>query len=55
MKILKWDFEAFIMDVNQENSKFLRIIEKILDKMFLLIKWSGIPFLLYLLIEIFRW
>ena len=46
---------AFIEDVNQENSLTLRLFEKITDRMFLLIKWAGIPFVLYLFIEISRW
>ncbi|WP_157042268.1 hypothetical protein [Neobacillus jeddahensis] len=48
-------FEAFIEDVNSEDSRTLQIIEKVTDTMFLLVKWAGIPFVLYLFFVISRW
>jgi hypothetical protein len=47
--------EAFIEDVNREDSLTLHVFEKITDSLFFLIKWAGIPFVLYLLFEISRW
>ncbi|MEH7300713.1 hypothetical protein [Neobacillus drentensis] len=55
MSKLQLMLEAWVEDVNQEDSLTLQLFEKILETMFLLIKWGGIPFVLYLLFEIARW
>jgi hypothetical protein len=47
--------EAFIEDVNKEDGYTLQLFAKWTDFMFSLIKWAGIPFVIYLLIEISRW
>jgi hypothetical protein len=52
---LKWKFEALRKDLNQEDSRVIKLFEKITDNMFSLIKWAGIPFVFYLLIEVIRW
>jgi hypothetical protein len=52
---LQLKLEAWIDDVNQEDSFTLRVFEKFLDMMFLLINWAGIPFVIYLLFEISKW
>lgn len=51
---LQMKLEAFIEDVNKEDSLTLKIFEKILGSMFFLIKWAGIPFVAYLLFEAMR-
>jgi hypothetical protein len=51
---LKVRLEAFIEDVNQEDGITLRLFEKVTDLLFFLIKWAGIPFILYLLFEVTR-
>jgi hypothetical protein len=51
---LKLRLEAFIEDVNQEDGITLRLFEKVTDSLFFLIKWAGIPFMLYLLFEVTR-
>jgi hypothetical protein len=51
---LKLRLEAFIEDVNQEDGITLRLFEKVTDSLFFLIKWAGIPFILYLLFEVTR-
>jgi hypothetical protein len=55
MSNLQVKLEAWIDDVNRENSITLQLIEKFLDGMFFLIKWAGIPFVVYLLFEISKW
>jgi hypothetical protein len=52
---LQVKLEAFIEDVNREDGFTLRLFEKITDSLFFLIKWAGLPFVLYLLFEISRW
>lgn len=52
---LQSKLEAWIDDVNREDGLTLRVFEKFLDVMFLLIKWAGIPFVVYLLFEISKW
>ncbi|MBT2656274.1 hypothetical protein J7E81_13730 [Bacillus sp. ISL-18] len=47
--------EAFIEDVNKEDGYTLRLVDKLTNSMFSFIKWAGIPFVLYLLLEISRW
>ncbi|MDQ0197676.1 hypothetical protein [Neobacillus ginsengisoli] len=54
MANLKLKLEAFIEDVNQEDGITLRLFEKVTDSLFFLIKWAGIPFILYLLFEVTR-
>jgi hypothetical protein len=55
MSKLQLKIEAFIDDVNQEDGRTLRLFEKLTNSMFSLIKWAGIPFIIYLLVEISRW
>ncbi|MCM3568829.1 hypothetical protein [Neobacillus mesonae] len=45
-KLAKW-----VEDVNMEDGNTLQLFEKITDTMFFIIKWGGIPFFIYLLIE----
>lgn len=52
MTNLLWKLEAWMEDVNREDGITLQYFEKILDSLFSLIKWAGIPFILYLLFEI---
>ncbi|WP_157075869.1 hypothetical protein [Neobacillus fumarioli] len=55
MSKVQLKLEALLEDVNQENGITIKMMEKITDKMFLLIKWAGIPFVIYLLIQVMRW
>ncbi|MED4204078.1 hypothetical protein [Neobacillus mesonae] len=55
MSNLQTKLELWIADVNQEDSNTLKLFAKITDTMFSMIKWAGIPFVLYLLIEAARW
>lgn len=55
MSKVQLKLEALLEDVNQENGITIKMMEKITDKMFLLIKWAGIPFVIYLLIQVIRW
>jgi len=55
MSNLQLKLEAFIDDVNREDGLTLRLFGKITDTMFFLIKWAGIPFILYLLFMITSW
>jgi hypothetical protein len=55
MTYLQLKFEAWIDDVNREDSFTLQLFEKFLEVMFFLIKWAGIPFVIYLLFEISKW
>jgi hypothetical protein len=55
MSYLQLKLEAWIDDVNREDGLTLQILEKFLDAMFFLIKWAGIPFVVYLLFEISKW
>ncbi|MCM3724247.1 hypothetical protein FB550_10286 [Neobacillus bataviensis] len=55
MSNFKLKLEAFIEDVNKEDGYTLQLFEKLTNTMFSLIKWAGIPFVLYLLFEISRW
>ncbi|MBM7654791.1 hypothetical protein [Neobacillus cucumis] len=55
MSKLQLKLEAFIADVNQEDGYTLQLFEKLTNSMFSFIKWLGIPFVIYLLIEISRW
>jgi hypothetical protein len=52
---LQLKLEAWINDVNREDGLTLQTFEKILNVMFYLIKWAGIPFVVYLLFEISKW
>lgn len=54
MTNLQMKLEAFIEDVNQEESRTLQVFENILNMMFFLVKWAGIPFICYLLYEFSR-
>jgi len=55
MAMIKIVVEAVLEDVNQEDGYTLRLFEKFTNSLFSLIKWGGIPFVIYLLIEISRW
>lgn len=55
MSNLQAKFEAILDDVNQEDGMIITAFEKILDSLFLLIKWGGIPLVIYLLVAISRW
>ncbi|NRD80449.1 hypothetical protein HPT25_24305 [Bacillus sp. BRMEA1] len=55
MSKLESKLEALLEDVNQEDGHTLRIMSKMTDSMYLLIKWAGIPFVIYLFLEIMRW
>ncbi|MEH7108397.1 MULTISPECIES: hypothetical protein [Bacillaceae] len=55
MSELKWKLEALRNDLNQEESHIIKWFERITDTMFSMIKWAGIPFVIYLLVEIIRW
>jgi hypothetical protein len=55
MSYLQVKLEAWIDDVNREDGYTLQLVEKFLNAMFFLIKWAGIPFVVYLLFEISKW
>lgn len=55
MSNLQAKFEAIIDDVNQEDGLIITTFEKILDGLFFLIKWGGIPLIIYLLVSISSW
>jgi hypothetical protein len=55
MSNLQAKFEAILDDVNQEDGLIITAYEKILDSLFFLIKWGGIPLVIYLLLSIFWW
>jgi hypothetical protein len=55
MDNLQLKFEAWLDDVNREDGFTLQLFEKFLESMFFLIKWAGIPFVIYLLFEISKW
>lgn len=46
--------EAFIDDVNHEDGQFLQYCENMTNSLFLIIKWAGIPFVIFLLLEFFK-
>ncbi|WP_190284665.1 hypothetical protein [Bacillus sp. S3] len=52
---LQSKLEAFRDDVNREDGVTLQLFEKIIDTMFSLIKWAGIPFVIYLFFVISGW
>ncbi|MEH7014382.1 hypothetical protein V7087_26835 [Neobacillus niacini] len=55
MSNLQGKFESIIDDVNQEDGLIISTFEKILDSLFFLIKWGGIPLVIYLLVALSRW
>jgi hypothetical protein len=55
MSNLKMMVDKLIEDVNREDGYTLTLFEKITISMFFLIKWAGIPFVIYLLFEVSRW
>jgi hypothetical protein len=55
MSNLQAKFEAIIDDVNQEDGIIITAFEKITDSLFFLIKWGGIPLVIYLFLAISRW
>ncbi|MEW9051113.1 MAG: hypothetical protein AB2392_08135 [Neobacillus sp.] len=52
---LQSKLEEIIEDVNQENGIILSFFERITDSLFFLIKWAGIPMVIYLLIAASLW
>jgi hypothetical protein len=44
----------FIEDVNREDSHFLHYCENLTNFLFFIIKWGGIPFIVYVLFEFSR-
>jgi hypothetical protein len=52
---LQSKLEEIIEDVNQENGVILSLFERVTDFMFFLIKWAGIPMVIYLLIAASLW
>ncbi|WHX98942.1 hypothetical protein [Neobacillus sp. DY30] len=48
-------FEAIIEDVNQDDGLIITAFEKILDGLYFLIKWCGIPFVIFLFVSISSW
>jgi hypothetical protein len=55
MSNLQAKFEAILEDVNKEDGLIITAFEKILASQFFLIKWGGIPLVLYLLVAISGW
>jgi hypothetical protein len=55
MSNLQAKFDAILDDVNQEDGLIITAFEKILESLFFLIKWGGIPLVIYLLVAISRW
>ncbi|NWQ42147.1 hypothetical protein MLOOGBEN_15720 [Bacillus sp. EB106-08-02-XG196] len=55
MSYLQAKFEAILDDVNQEDGLIITAFEKILECLFFLIKWGGIPLVISLLAAISRW
>ncbi|MDP4083577.1 MAG: hypothetical protein Q8934_03070 [Bacillota bacterium] len=54
MSTIQQVMEAFIKDVNTDDGVFVRSAEYITNCLYFIIKWAGIPFVLYLLFEFFR-
>lgn len=54
MSNLQSFIQTFIDDVNCEDGFFLRLCDKITNHLFFIIKWAGIPFIVYLLVEFFK-
>ncbi len=44
--------EAWVEDVNKEDGVTLQFFEKIINKMFLVIKWAFVPYLFYLFVTL---
>jgi hypothetical protein len=55
MSNIQAKFEAIIEDVNQEDGLIITAYEKILDGLFFLIKWGGIPLVIFLFFSISSW
>ncbi|WP_187373176.1 hypothetical protein [Bacillus rubiinfantis] len=55
MATLRTMLEYWIEDVNQEDGVTLQLFARITEKMFVLIKWFGIPFVVYLLFVSSTW
>jgi hypothetical protein len=55
MSNLQAKIEAIIEDVNQEDGLIITAFEKILECLFFLIKWGGIPLVIYLLVSFSSW
>lgn len=50
MNYLQSKLAEWIEDVNREDGITLQLIERMTRGMFFLIKWAGIPFVLYLML-----
>jgi hypothetical protein len=46
--------DSFIEDVNNEDGNTARFFDKITALLFSLIKWIGVPFVIYLVFELTR-
>lgn len=55
MAKLKVNFNEIMEDVNKEDGIIIGFFEKITENMFFLIKWGGIPFVMYLLLSVLKW
>ncbi|MGX6444074.1 hypothetical protein ACWM35_12735 [Neobacillus sp. K501] len=55
MSKLKVTINEIIDDVNKEDGKIIGFFEKMTDSMFFLIRWGGIPFVIYLLFTVAKW
>jgi hypothetical protein len=55
MSNLQAKFDAILDDVNQEDGLIITAFENILECLFFLIKWGGIPLVIYLLVSISNW
>jgi hypothetical protein len=55
MSGLQAKFQAILEDVNQEDGLLITAFGKITDSLFFLIKWGGVPLVLYLLWTVSRW
>jgi hypothetical protein len=47
--------DQLIEDVNKEEGYTSRLFDKMTSLLFSFIKWTGVPFVVYLLLEITRW
>jgi hypothetical protein len=52
---LQAKIDAIIEDVNQEDGFIPQLFEKITNSLFFLIKWGGIPMVVYLFLAVSRW
>lgn len=55
MSKLQTNIKAIMDDVNREDGLIIGFFEKITDSLFFLIKWGGIPLVIYLLFAVSKW